>query len=273
MLKDQLEILGLSANEIKLYLYLLENGKGTIQELMRKPGLNVTRQTIYNIIKQLDDKGLIAFSYYKKHRYIEVSPIGNMELHIQRKQEEVDEKKSQIRSLISELKLHKGVKIKHRAEIEIYEGEDEVKKSLEIISSEALENSTIKTIFSPDEDKNKQSMAGFRKKRIKKNICVKGLMSADSDIPLEELKSYYCNKKSLIETRFLPKDKFLFNSEISIFDNVVSISNFKSKPMVSLIIKDNEIKKTIESLFDIAWEHSNMLTSHFGAKNISSDDK
>ena len=59
-IEKQLKIIGLSENEIAIYLALLELGKGTVSEISRKASLN--RTTGYDILNRLTNKKLINIS-------------------------------------------------------------------------------------------------------------------------------------------------------------------------------------------------------------------
>jgi len=61
MLEEKLKALGLSDNEIKVYLCVLENTKITPALVARKTG--VSRPTAYGVGKSLAEKGFIEINF------------------------------------------------------------------------------------------------------------------------------------------------------------------------------------------------------------------
>ena len=72
-IEKQLKIVGLSDNEVSIYLALLELGKGTVSEISRKATLN--RTTGYDVLNRLTTKRLISISGKEpKQEYVAESP-------------------------------------------------------------------------------------------------------------------------------------------------------------------------------------------------------
>lgn len=279
MLKNKLADLGLSDNEIKIYLYLLEHGNSTIRELMSKTGLSVTRQTIYNLINQLADKGLVTFNHRSKTRYIETTPPNSLRSYIDKRQQELDQHKNQITALINELELHKDSKRKDRAVIEIFEGE-EVFSALIKYVYDIKDHTSIKTVYLPDEDKDviwgERTVSSFRKKRTAKNITVTGLHAIDPKNISAKMRDRIKNSDKDIDgvqNRFLPRTEFPFDVEIGIFNEYIAILNMSSKPLHLVVIKDKSIRRTIESLFLGTWENAKGYTDMMREKLIAEDAK
>ena len=72
-IEKQLKIIGLSDNEIVMYVALLELGKGTVSQISRKAFLN--RTTGYDVLDRLVSKNLISISGKEpKQEYVAESP-------------------------------------------------------------------------------------------------------------------------------------------------------------------------------------------------------
>ncbi len=60
MLEDTLSGLGLSREEVQIYVALLESGQSTAGELAKRLGM--ARPTLYGILQRMTDKGIIIRS-------------------------------------------------------------------------------------------------------------------------------------------------------------------------------------------------------------------
>src|SRR3989344_1634503 len=109
---------GLSQDESKVFLVLLELGRGTVTEITRKAGLN--RTTGYDILDNLVAKGLASISGKEpKQEYLAESPdkiVAMLEKEINAKSEQL----KKIKSVLPEMKsLHN---VAGRPKVMFYEG-------------------------------------------------------------------------------------------------------------------------------------------------------
>lgn len=107
-LSFELRKLGLSEKEVRVYLAALEFGYATAQKIAQK--LNISRPTIYEIIKALKSKGLMSeFKEDKRTYFTAESPDKLLRiLHIQKR--EIEEKERELLRVIAALraKYHLG---------------------------------------------------------------------------------------------------------------------------------------------------------------------
>lgn len=102
-MEDKLKDLGLTDNEIKVYLCVLENTKITPALVAKKTG--VTRPTAYSVGKSLAEKGFIELNELSPTLYFVALPPENIEKIIKKEKVELEQKLSSVQSLISELVL------------------------------------------------------------------------------------------------------------------------------------------------------------------------
>lgn len=103
MLEEKLKALGLSDNEIKVYLCVLENTKITPALVARKTG--VSRPTAYGVGKSLAEKGFIEMDEVSPTLYFVSLPPENIARIVKKEKLEIEEKIKTAESLISELAL------------------------------------------------------------------------------------------------------------------------------------------------------------------------
>ncbi len=103
MIEEKLKSLGLSDNEIKVYLCVLENTKITPAVVARKTG--VSRPTAYGVGKSLADKGFIELDELSPTLYYIALPPENVARAVRQEKLELDEKMKLAESLVGELSL------------------------------------------------------------------------------------------------------------------------------------------------------------------------
>jgi sugar-specific transcriptional regulator TrmB len=103
MLEDKLKKLGLSDNEIKVYLCVLENTKVTPAMVARKTG--VSRPTAYGVGKSLAEKGFIELDDLSPTLYFLALPPENIGKVVRKEKLELDEKIKTAEELVKDLSL------------------------------------------------------------------------------------------------------------------------------------------------------------------------
>ena len=84
----ELEILGLTRGEIKVYSAILHIGSSSINNIHEKTGME--RRAIYDIINKLIEKGLISYTTERGKRTYQCAPISRIREEIKNKKEELE---------------------------------------------------------------------------------------------------------------------------------------------------------------------------------------
>lgn len=237
MLIDVLKNLGLSDKESKIYLACIELGSSVVSEISKHAGVN--RVTTYDILDKLIQKGFVNYLTKNKIKYF--NPVKPDLVYKVTKQKADDLKKA-----LPDLKRMYG-ETPH-PQIRYYEGLNGIKA----IYQDTL---TCKTqIFNyanseeirahwPEYDEE------YVKKRVKKKIHLTGLAQLD-EAGLKVLKE---SNKYNRDIRLLPRNKYGFSNEISIYDNKVAIISFK-EGLIGMLLESKEIADTQRTIFKMVWE-------------------
>lgn len=102
-MEDKLKSLGLTDNEIKVYLCVLENTKITPALVSKKTG--VTRPTAYSVGKSLAEKGLIELDELSPTLYFIALPPENISKIVKKEKIEIEEKIKTAEELVKDLSL------------------------------------------------------------------------------------------------------------------------------------------------------------------------
>jgi sugar-specific transcriptional regulator TrmB len=112
---DNLKELGLTDGEAKVYVALTELGSSTVGPIVSKS--KVAYSNVYEILNRLIEKGLISFIIKEKTKYFQASSPENIKEYLNRKQEEIEDNKKKLKSLISNLERLKEMPPQQEAEV------------------------------------------------------------------------------------------------------------------------------------------------------------
>jgi len=247
----ELKSLGLTENEIKVYIAVLKQEASTIKSLTSISG--VKRTTIYSCLNKLKKLGLIIEGRKNKKRvFIADEPEKLLEgINQEEKnlQDKIKQRKKIINSLLPQLKAI-AKKTTEAPKVRFYEGlagcwsigEDFLKEKKDLFEL----GSSIKAFENVDVQESIRRITN-RRRQIGKT---KSYMITDK-YP-EIVKRYFLKELDFREYRFLPKEIKL-DSYVIIYGDKVALLSTK-KPLWGMIIESKEIAKTMKFLWDIAWK-------------------
>ncbi len=239
MLESLLENTGLSHKEALAYMAALELGETTIERLAKKSAIK--RTTLYDVVGNLKEKGLISTLRRKKRTYYYAEDPRAISGQLKEKQETFE-------SILPEL-LSIANFIEKKPRIRFFEGIDGMKEvykdtlrytdqeMLVWISEEAYTNfdeQWIRKFYVP--------------KRIDAKIWVRAIVP-DTKI-MREFKA--ADPYSIRETRLVSGEKFPFTIEFFLYgkDRLALIA-FEEK--IGMLIESQKIYTTLKSIFEMNW--------------------
>jgi HTH-type transcriptional regulator, sugar sensing transcriptional regulator len=246
MYEQELQNLGLSEKEAKVYLASLEVGAETAQNLAKEAGIN--RATTYVQIESLKTKGLMSeFEKGKKTYYVAESPqrLTNLFSVFEK---ELDLRKSEIKKVLPALQgMFEGMG--ERPKVRFFEGEEGVA---------AIREDFLKTKDKLIEgfinlDQLFQFKVGdpeaYSARRVEKKIASR-LLYARKDGPSKDIN----DPKKLRTAKYLGQLKFPLLADITLYENKIAIMTYRAKP-IGIIIESKEITDTLRSIFYALWDH------------------
>ena len=254
-LYDTLLSLGFSIKDIRVYLALLELGRGTVSKIARMAGIN--RTTAYDILDNLVQKGLATeLSEGKKQSYLAESP-DKLEVIAKEQLRQHELAVDEIKNVIPELKsIHtKG----DRPVVRFYEGVEGLKhvweetltagETIRALASVEVTNKGIPDYFPK-----------YYKRRAAKGIKIKAIFPHGE----EACERSKMDKIELRESVHVPSDRYWFAPEINIYDNKVMIASWNEK--LGITIESQEIADTLKQVYDLAWEEAKRLDNKIEKK-------
>ena len=248
---NDLKNFGLQPNEARVYLAILEQGRGTVAKISRGAGLN--RTTGYDILERLCLYGIVnrVLSGKKKH-YIAEPPF-RLKQFLENKKHKLDKYLEELNEILPQLQMLYKTELKPA--IKFAEG----KKEMELMYLGILNaKSTIYSILNLkhyaeifDDLGTYQADERARRKIKEKNLAIKN----DTALWWYD-KTYKTNKyrRQYTEYRWIePRGDFKTSGEIMIFDDKVIGLLTQPKENVAFEIQSQTLADFLKIVFEMAW--------------------
>jgi len=235
-----LKLLGITDNELEVYLILLKNGKLTATKIRQKTG--ITNSRVYAAIDNLISNGIITYEKRPQGKiYSALSPDALKEI-IEKRSRKIEECIPFLNNIYKKDIVN--------TETAVFEGYKGFKNALINLANECPRNETIYIIgFSNQDYKNdKLAMALIEANKISVEKNHKFKMILDN----KENKFYEQRKKEKIsDIRFVGKN-FKSPASIDIFLDRVYILMWDETPY-AFTIKNNKVAEGFKTYFDFLW--------------------
>lgn len=252
---DSLQKLGLTANEVVVYTYLLRRGVSIGREIYIDNELD--KSSAYEALINLQNKGLIyTLGQTRNQRFGAISADKLHEL-VEEKEKEIQKIKSDVSEFVKN--IDEVAKQSYKSKnVRVIEGEDGFKQWA-FARLEGPNNSIIRELvsynlhdtFIKDYDEYSREMP---KRRVLAGIKMRSLVKKeDTQGSLKSLR--ISNPKLLKEVRVLP-DNFQISSSFATFGNKTSFLRKKDGKFLGVIIEDKLITSLLNSMFDYIWAGS-----------------
>lgn len=242
MKTEDLEKLGLTKNETKVYLALLELGLVSITDLIKRTKLH--KQIIYDNLERLIAKGLVSYVIKANRRHFNAASPEKLIDFFEEQKQEISKKESIVKKLLPELIALKE-KVKEKQLASVYHGKKGIKSILESVLKQKNEilvygaEGRFKETFGP-------YWTNFNKRREK--LKIKGRI-----IYNEKLKGKR-EKLRFVNIKYIPRE-FESPATTWIFNDKVSIILWERIPF-AVLIESKEITKGYRNYFNLLWSIS-----------------
>ena len=241
---DKLQHLGLSENEARVYMAMLELGSSVVVEISRKSGIN--RPTTYVQIESLKKKGLVSTQTKGKKQYFIAESPDKLEYLIDSQLKTVEDKKIELNNYLPEL-LNLFNTSGQRPDVKFFEG----KEGVLALQKEFLktDQTTIYGITSLDNvfEVFPEFENTYIKRRVQKKIPSKTIYTSAKGSILKE-----SDESSLRESKYIEPDKLPLGVDITIFKDKIAIVTLKGK-ISGTLIEDKEVADSFRAIFELVW--------------------
>ncbi|MBI1974753.1 MAG: hypothetical protein HYS57_00135 [Parcubacteria group bacterium] len=240
---QELQKLGFSEKEARVYLALLELGSSRVQDIAQKAGIH--RTTTYVILENLKKRGLATTLTKGKKEYFAPGAPESIASFLKNEGVELKEKVRAASQLLPRLaQLFATAEEKPR--VKFYEGKEGIKTMLK-----EFWKTPTREVFSalPLDDYYATFSAAERtelaKELSRKKIELKFLYTTKGTQPVIHTKT--------AEGRVVKDELFPFSSVIEISGNKVIAASLRGR-VIGVMIESDAIAHTMRSVFQLAWK-------------------
>lgn len=235
--------LGLSENEIKIYLYLLKTGSKTAYEISKDT--NIYRVHVYDKLEQLMNKGLVSHVLRGSKKFFQAAPPTNIKQYLDDKKRQLEKQEKEVEALLPDLEAM-ALLPREDTFVEVFKGPEGLKyflKDIVKVGKEVL-------ISDIDDRKYQEALPVFmpqyfrdlRKYKIKERI----ITCRKDDVFL-----FHKEMAPTTTYRFLDEDQFNFTNTAVYGDRVVIVA--WGTPITAVMIKNDRIARTYRNHFEHLW--------------------
>jgi sugar-specific transcriptional regulator TrmB len=245
MLKEILKSIGMTSNEVEIYLALLKAGECSVNEISTKAGLH--RQVCYDALDRLLEKGFVSYILKNSKKYFKA-------LEPQKIAKYLDEKKEEVNSILPQLEVFFKTE-KEETTVEVIKGKNVMRTIYNDIIAVLREEKQELYALGIDEQKfleaDKVAILQYIEK-IKKYKLKEYLLTKESAV------SFFESEQS--EYRLLPDN--LFNpNPTHIYGNKVALIVW-GNPMYGIIINSKQVADANKKYFKLLWNIAKKRSIH-----------
>ena len=241
-MEKQLEELGLTKNEIAIYLFLLKNGTLTTGPIIKETGIANSR--VYESLNSLLKQGLVSYNIQKNSKYFTAEDPKKL-------LETQEERKKKIESLIPNLLKIKNKENKKTISA-IYEGYEGFKTAFKKIIDDCPVGGTISILGFSEQQYAIESLKTFLSNMNLKCVEKKQKLRFILDQSSRDWQGKDREKIKTNAVRYMPKG-YISPAAIDIFDDYVYFFVWEEKPYV-FMIKNKKVAESFQHYFEFLWK-------------------
>lgn len=238
-IQEELHKFGLHKSEIKIYLYLLQQGLATPPQIASGTGL--ARTNCYNLLRSLKEKKLITENLRGKRKAYAVNDPGTLALLLEERQES-------LQKILPDLQaMH--LKQIHKPRITFFEGLEEVKEIyLRTLSApEVFAIGSMKKLAESLPD----FFLKYQKEIRKRNIIFHDLLTHPSgEVEVPKVKAFL---RGLYEVKFLPAEYGDMPNDILVWSDNIALITLE-EPIFGTVLTNQQLADMFRMIFRVLWE-------------------
>ena len=232
--------IGLTKNESKVYLSLINLGTAQAGQITEKSGVH--RRNVYDAIDRLMEKGLISFvTVNNKKLFSPVNPKRFLEL-IDEKKFELDTIKSDFQKIMPQLELQANIQERH--DVRFYKGMEGIKTVYEDI----IRTGSDYIGYGPGQQIEKILKHYFKlfvSKRVKAGIKL--------SVIYDEASRNTVKVNPLSKIRYFP-NQYSSRAALRIYGDKVALILMSEEEPLAIVIKNKGIADGYRKYFEVMWQ-------------------
>lgn len=241
----RLESIGLTKNEIKIYLALLNLGLSASGPIIRKTGIHTSK--VYDSLNRLIEKGLISYSLESNAKHFRAVSPDRLIDFLDEKKKSFATQEAEIREIIPQLKSFMNAD-KDDASAEVFRGWRGMETVYRIMR-ESLQKGDMNYVFGASKGEDPEKVELFFTRHLKslvdKGIKQRIIYNEDARGHIKENLKH----KRLFEVRHLASTT---PAEINIWRESVMVVLLTKQPIV-ILIQNKKVAESFKQYFEFMW--------------------
>lgn len=241
--------IGLSLEQAKIYLFLLENGLSPVKIISARTGIG--RAFIYKILSQLAKLDLVESR----------DDLGKITLfapkHPKKIKDMISQKRSEFEDIGKNIELLYGKMasdfnlLSGKPNVQFFEGVDGIKS----VYGDIIETGKDIHVISSPIDEGRTEVLHLIREQIQKQVANQISIKAITPIGSQEIATPISEDEThLITRKQIPAEKLNIPAQIIIYGDKVAITNFKEQ-IITVVVESKYIQETFKIMFDYIWNH------------------
>lgn len=255
---NELEKIGLSSSESKVYLTLLELKNAPVSVIAKKA--HIHRVTCYDILEYLNKKELVTKLKKNNRIYFAANNPEKLNHWIAEKKKGLEQEAALLKTLVPQLMFSYSDNSK-KPIISYFEGVSGIKDLLEdvIISRpEKVCGYVSPHVFERYFDS--RYVKNYTREKSRLNIPHQAFIPQESIAStIEYMHKYYPNMKNVMKYKSIDFSGRETNSEISLYSKKMSIINYSDKKHSGVIIESEDLYNIQVAIFNSLWKKTKPL--------------
>ncbi len=245
--------LGLKNQEIKVFLFLLENGEQTAGNLAKKTGLS--RPSLYGFVRKLQKLGIVTESQKNGVKTFIANSKDMLVSILEERINELEKGKDDIIKTFDHIKLG-GVTTSPK--FQLFEGKEGLRNILkDVLLYRDIQTMSYWPIKSIIENISEEYFKNLNIERVRQRIYVRAIWPETQVVDIKKLTFMGGGDKFFREIRIAPPE-IAFSMGYWIYGNKVAFISSK-KESFGFIVESNEFVEMLSSQFELVWKSSKRL--------------
>ncbi|MBD3362502.1 hypothetical protein GF362_02175 [Candidatus Dojkabacteria bacterium] len=253
-IKNFLEKLGLSQDEIKIYLTLLIKGNLSVSSISQEN--KIERTKVYRILDKLISKGFINKIATELGDLFQPAGFEAIKLAVLAREKELESLKAEFSNFKKDIELAQKAEKTIGTDVKFYMGKRGIKQ---MVWNVTKANTEIKKILNKTAIKflGKNFWNEFRNANRINGQSARALYSKEYLDSLGELKAEYTDEMvahSIHQTyKFLPKEVFEIRNYVFLYNDKVAIFNWSQNEIYGIEIKSRDVSTMLNQVYEMLW--------------------
>ncbi len=254
MIEKILVQFGLREDEIKTFVFLIEQGEQTAGNLAKKTGLS--RPSLYGFVRKLKDIGLVTESQKNGVKTFHACSKEKIEKLFSEKIKDLEAGKNQIADLYEQIAIHGSAS---NPRFQLFEGKEGLKQILkDMMLYRDIETKAYWPIKSMVDILSESFFRDLNKERIQRKIYTRAIWPESQKLDIKKHPYLGFGKEFLREIRIAPKNISFFMGYWIYGKKVAFISS--KKEAFGFIIESKELVEMLSTQFELMWISSKPIT-------------